>query len=161
MTPAGEPSPLGVLLKELFRKNDWQLRLDQHQLFQAWEEIVGAELARRAQPDCIRGEVLWLRVVDSVWMQQLQFQKMMLLETINNWLGEQTLKDIRFRLDMGLAHPPHPEVCLDIRPAGESVTPEEMGCFEEMILPLRDEELKTAMRSLWLKHQGYRNVDRR
>jgi predicted nucleic acid-binding Zn ribbon protein len=156
MAKSAAPSPLGALLHDLFRVKKWQQRLDQHALFLHWEEIVGPDLAERARPDCIRGDVLWLRVIDSVWMQQLSLQKIILLALLNDRLGEKGVKDIRFRLDVSLAGQSE-------APAGEKprrerpVSTEELREFEEIALPIKDEELKAAMRRFWLKcrrHQG-------
>jgi predicted nucleic acid-binding Zn ribbon protein len=156
MSKSAGPSPLGALLQELFRRKNWQQRLDQHALFLRWEEIVGTEIAERAQPDCIRGEVLWLRTTDSVWMQHLSLQKTTLLALLNGRLGENGVKDIRFRLDVGLSGRRQQE------PGGERPGPElpismeELEEFEQMALPLKDEELKGAMRRFWLKSRRRR-----
>lgn len=154
MPTSAAPSPLGALLKELFRRKKWQQRLDQHALFLQWEEIVGADLAERAQPDCIRGDVLWLRVVDSVWMQQLSLQKPALLALLNGGREGEGVKDIRFRLDVGLGRR-QPPASAGKKPGGRErpASAEELREFEEMALSLRDEELKAAMRRLWLKNR--------
>lgn len=154
MSTSAAPSPLGALLQELFQRKRWQQRLDQHALFLEWEQIVGVEIAERAQPDCIRGDVLWLRVVDSIWMQQLSLLKSTLLALLNDRLGEKGIRDIRFRLDVTtgrrpwVRERPKPE-----RPLADDELRElrELRKFEEMALSLKDEELKAVMRRLWLK----------
>jgi predicted nucleic acid-binding Zn ribbon protein len=151
MATQSEPSLLGTLLKELFQRKKWQLTLDRHKIFAIWEEIVGTHIAAHAMPDCIRGEVLWLTVTDSVWMQHLHLEKMTLLANINERLGEQGLQDIRFRLDTKLARRPPADAASKSRPAGEQARPDDVSRFEELIQPLQDEELKATMRRLWLK----------
>jgi predicted nucleic acid-binding Zn ribbon protein len=155
MAISSEPSLLGTLLKELFQRRKWQQRLDQHQLFPAWEDIVGAELAVHARPHCIRGKVLWLEVTDSVWMQQLHLQKMTLLALVNERLEGEELQDIRFRLETSLARPCRNELVAGSEPREEEVSPGEMNRFEELVRPVEDEELKATMRRLWLKSRRY------
>jgi predicted nucleic acid-binding Zn ribbon protein len=150
MATKSEPSLLGTLLRELFQRNKWQHQLERHKIFPIWEDIVGLHIAAHAMPDCIRGEVLWLKVTDSVWMQQLHLEKRTLLAAINERLGEQGLQDIRFRLETKLASR-EPEVARESRPAEEPVGQEDRNRFEEMIQPLQDEDLKATMRRLWLK----------
>jgi predicted nucleic acid-binding Zn ribbon protein len=151
MAVKSEPNLLGTLLQELFQRKKWQQHLEQHKIFLIWEDIVGAGIAAHAHPDCIRGKVLWLKVTDSVWMQQLHLEKRVLLATINEQLGEQELQDIRFRLDTKLPSRPPEVPASKSRPAGEQVSTRDVTLFEEMVLPLRDEELKATMRRLWLK----------
>jgi predicted nucleic acid-binding Zn ribbon protein len=152
MAAKSEPNLLGTLLKELFQRKKWQQHLEQHKIFLIWEDIVGAGIAAHATPDCIRSKVLWLKVTDSVWMQQLHLEKRMLLATINEQLREQELQDIRFRLETRMASRPPEAVAGKSR--GEQVSTRDLNLFEEMILPLRDEELKATMRRLWLKGQN-------
>jgi predicted nucleic acid-binding Zn ribbon protein len=155
MPTSAAPGLLGAFLKELFRRKKWQLRLDQHALFLRWEEIVGIEIAERAQPDCIRGDVLWLRVVDSVWMQQLSLQKTTLLALLNSRLGKKGIHDIRFRLDVTVGR--RQPSSLGEKPGHErQPSPEELREFEEIASPLKDEELKAVMWRLWLKSRQHR-----
>lgn len=152
MSSSTKPSPLGHLLKELLRQKNWQHRFDQHAVFLCWDEVVGPEIASRAQPDCIRGKVLWLRVADSVWMQQLSLQKTTLLAAINQRLGENPLTDIRFRLDLSVeASPEAPPPSEAVR---APVNKEDLRQFDRIAEPLPEGEVKEAMRRLWLRSRG-------
>jgi manganese/zinc/iron transport system substrate-binding protein len=63
---------------------------------------VGPDISGRAQPACIRGSVLWVDVLDSIWMQQLHLQKLLLLDLINRRLDNGSISDIRFKLNSEL-----------------------------------------------------------
>ena len=156
MAKYSAPSPLGDLLLEIFRTKKWQRRIEQHGLFLRWEEIVGGDLAAKARPDCIRGDVLWLRVADSVWMQQLSLQKSTLLALLNDRLGENGVKDIRFRLDVSLAAPP--SLALEIPERESPVSAGELREFERIAESLQDDELKAVMRRFWLKSRRIRDI---
>lgn len=62
----------------------------------AWLQAVGERIAAHAQPGYVRKGVLWVRVSNSVWMQELYFLKGMLLERLNACLHAARLEDLRF-----------------------------------------------------------------
>jgi len=98
---------LGDLLGRLAGDKNWRERLAMHQIFLCWPEVVGEEIAERTAPEVIRETVLWIRVADPVWLQQLQFEKLTLLEQLNRRIDSASkLTDLRFRLDATLDREP-------------------------------------------------------
>jgi predicted nucleic acid-binding Zn ribbon protein len=145
-----EPHLLGAFLRNLFREKNWQQQLDRHQIFLVWQDVVGKEIAAHAVPDLIRGKVLWLKVSDSIWMQQLHLEKRNLLAAINERLEKEELQDIRFRLETSLLQ--EPESMRSRHPLAEKrADAEQSKYFEELIAPLGDTELQATMRRLWSK----------
>lgn len=144
-----EPVDIKTMLADVCRKRKWQQRLDLHAVFQLWDELVGEDIAAQAQPSLVRGQVLWVKVADSVWMQQLHLQKLLLLETINQRLTDTGFTDIRFQFDAATGSretsPPVTEQ-ETVRPP----TQEKVRAFETLISPLQDEEIKRALRNLWV-----------
>lgn len=62
-----------------------------------WSEIVGEEIARRAKPEYIRGATLMVRVSESVWAQELSFQKDIILKRLKKFLTNgDVVRDIQF-----------------------------------------------------------------
>ncbi len=153
MAKSKKPEYIGDLLGGLFRQRNWQGRFAMHALFSFWDVVVGEEIAIRAQPDLIRGTVLWLRVSDSIWMQQLHLSKNLLMEKVNARLGESKITDIRFRIDptLGKAKPPPvPE------PPALPVDQDRLRHAEEMFAALPDKDLQKTLRRLWLKTETSR-----
>jgi hypothetical protein len=109
---------------------------------------VGPDIGARAQPVFIRGRTLWVEVTDSIWMQQLHLQKMLLLELLNSKLEGPTLADIRFalnpELNKGAGIIPH-------RKATRPVDLEKLAAFEKDLAMVQDEGIKEALRRLWKK----------
>jgi predicted nucleic acid-binding Zn ribbon protein len=66
-------------------------------LFLRWEEIVGIAIAKQATPSRLRNGLLWLKVVDAAWRQELSLMRRELIAKINAALGEEIVKDIRLR----------------------------------------------------------------
>ncbi|MDH5297498.1 MAG: DUF721 domain-containing protein [Desulfobulbaceae bacterium] len=153
MEKSGTPEKIGSLLTSLFGERNWQRRLGLHALFSFWDEVVEEAIGRRAQPDLIRDTVLWVRVSDSVWMQHLHLMKNVLLDKLNQRLGEVKLTDIRFRIDstLGRVKPPQPPP----KPA-PPVDQARLQQAEAMFASLADEELRKTLRRLWLKTESRR-----
>ncbi|NOX25097.1 MAG: DUF721 domain-containing protein [Deltaproteobacteria bacterium] len=153
---------LGSLIVGVCREKNWQWRLGLHQVFLFWDEVVGAEIAAHAQPEVIKRDVLWLRVSDSVWMQQLQFEKMPVLEKINDRLagfetgkfadnGTKPLKisDLRFAVSRtALAAEKGLEERAPAAPA--VVDADRLAEFDQLIAGVSDPQVKESMRRLWL-----------
>lgn len=163
MAASNMPSDLGSLLAAVLKEKDWQRRLRLHQVFLFWEEVVGNEIARHAQPQVIKGDVLWLEVSDSIWMQQLQFERFHLLELLNARLaagghaaaavGEGMplrLSDLKFKLgpSHGRRQPVRPP-----KPCLHEIDHDRFAQFSASLNSIADQGLKESMKRLWLAMQ--------
>ncbi|MCB2182179.1 MAG: DUF721 domain-containing protein [Desulfobulbaceae bacterium] len=147
-----KPTPIHSLLNSLIASKGWKGRVELHRVFTFWDELVGADIARRAQPYVIRKGVLWVSVSDSVWMQQLHMLKEMFLHKINKRLKKEKFTDIRFQLDSTLGRPvvegdSRAETPV-VRSEPDKQSVEE---FEKLLAEIEDEQIKNAMRKCWLK----------
>jgi predicted nucleic acid-binding Zn ribbon protein len=69
----------------------------QDQLTSSWTEIVGADIARHAQPHRIQNGILTIRVDSPVWHQELKaFGQKTLLQTLKKHFS--FIKGLRFRI---------------------------------------------------------------
>ena len=143
-----KPVEISRLLSTVFENKKWHSKLELHRVFEFWNRTVGKEIAAVAQPSLIRGHVLWVKVADSIWMQQLHFQKILLLDKINQQLQNEKITDIHFQLNSSLKPPPKTEtkkahpVILDKKQEQE---------FDKLISSLEGDELKASLKSLWVK----------
>ena len=160
---------LGILLQDVFRQKNWHDRLGQHQVFLFWDKLVG-ELSARAQPDIIRGNVLWISVSDSVWMQQLQYEKQTLLEQINNELilqhkrvkGKKTkdapqIEDIKFKLAPNLSHTPRNTPKQKTKQCTVPIDADRLEEFESTTSCIDNEDIKKSIKNLWLALERRKN----
>ncbi len=93
---AEAPRSVGDLLGFAFRSPVIREKLQQYSAFPRWEEIVGPELAEVTIPEkIVRGKVLYLRVIDSVWAQEIALMKPQLLEQIRRCGTGAVIEDIR------------------------------------------------------------------
>lgn len=139
------------LLSAVFEKKKWRSKLELHRVFEFWDRTVGKEIAAVAQPALIRSRsVLWVKVKDPIWMQQLHLQKMLLLENINRQLNGEQLSDIHFQLDSSLSAPPQPETEKSKPTFPDKAKEQE---FDKLISCLENEDLRTSLKSLWVTMQ--------
>lgn len=136
---------LATLLPNITHEQGWQKQLDSHRLFLLWDTLVDATTRSHARPVKIENGVLWLEVDNSAWMQQFQFQKIPLLETLNGTLRLSRLSDIRFILsDSRTSRKPVKPTVSFIQP-----NPADRDAFHQQIAAIEDDTIRDALMSLW------------
>ncbi len=74
-------------------------RLQQSQVFFLWSQIVGADIARHAQPVSLKNACLIVAVDHPIWLQELErFHKNLILGKVQQRLGKKAVKQILFRI---------------------------------------------------------------
>lgn len=92
------PIKLQDILGPYLRKTGLGRRLEESRIFCLWPEIVGKAISENTQPLGVRNRILQVKVINSVWMQQLQFLKGIILQKIKNQDEGQGIDDIKFYL---------------------------------------------------------------
>ena len=64
-------------------------------LYNAWEQIVGKEIAGRTHPRKLHRGLLILQTTSAVWKNELTFLKERLIRQINTYLDENIIRDIK------------------------------------------------------------------
>lgn len=117
-------------------------RLQEYRIFGQWEKIVGAAIARHAQPVTVRGKKLSLVVDSPAWMQQLSLLKPQIIEKVNASLREEAIKDITLRLgEIALTSKPD-----DPLPVRASLNDEERATIEKYLQGVEDAEIRESIR---------------
>ncbi len=100
-TPQGRRSEaIRTVLHRALDSHGLRRRLERRIPPQVWEEIVGKQLASRAQPTVLTAGVLHILVEDHRWRDQLDAARNFLIARINQRLGAPLVRELRF----GLAH---------------------------------------------------------
>ncbi len=142
------PDHISSLLGAMVKRRKWQDRFELHGVFDFWNKAVGKDIAEHATPAKFRGKVLWVDVSDSVWMQQLQFLKIVLLAKINKEFDSVEVEDIRFQLKLP-GHGPQEIPRPPLRQAGPPPDVSDFSQFEESLGDIDDPELKASMIRCW------------
>ncbi|MFP3983869.1 MAG: DciA family protein [Desulfurivibrionaceae bacterium] len=151
-----KPEPISSLLAGIIGRKKWSHKLDLHRVFTFWPEIVGDDVACWARPHLIRGNVLWISVVDSMWMQQLYMQKVLFLEKINERLTGPGFSDLRFQVNSNM-------ICFEGSPEApekseKSKVPakEELEEFKKRLDSIPDPQVRKALFNYWYRVKNIR-----
>lgn len=153
-----------------------QLGLDrQYRTYDAlahWSDIVGKQVAQVARPLRVDADTLWVAVKSHAWAQELNFQKRVILQRLNERAGEERFKDIRFTVRANL-----PSSVFASEGAGTAqgekpapaeappVSEAELAQIESRVASVGDPVLRDALRRAqlatlryqkWLAQQGWR-----
>lgn len=144
---------LSAGLPEIMRDKGWEQKLDQHRVFIDWQDLVDETTAAHSQPLKVVKDVLWLEVENSSWMQQLQYQKFHLLETLNEYLKISRFSDIRFAVEEKKK-----ETVLKKEKKVRFVPPSRANVekFKKQISFIEDEKIRESLMRLWYLSQACR-----
>jgi len=71
-------------------------RMQEQKLLDSWDRVVGDAIVEETRPIRVKNRILQVKVTNSVWMQQLQFMKGLIIKKIQENMGNDFLQDIRF-----------------------------------------------------------------
>lgn len=83
----GEQKLASSLIERVLESYGIESDVREHRLVLEWKAIVGERVARRTWPDGLRKGVLWVRVANSAWMQELAFLRPAMVERANALVG--------------------------------------------------------------------------
>jgi Dna[CI] antecedent, DciA len=138
---------ISAVLPWLSRNMGWEKQLDLHSIFVNWRNIVDTELREHAQPQKIERGVLWLEVENSSWLQQFQFEKMELMESLNRSLKLNSIKEIKMVLPKGdvFTQRNKPGPVVSFVPPNEA----KIAAFQRQVECIADEKCREALMQFW------------
>jgi predicted nucleic acid-binding Zn ribbon protein len=89
---------IGQILKTVLASSRKSPDAQLVQIWQLWDEVVGQVVAENAQPEAFKGSLLLVRVGSSPWAQQLRFMQREIITKVNQALGKELVKEIRFKV---------------------------------------------------------------
>jgi hypothetical protein len=141
---------LGEILDRTVQQLPLRRRLDDYAIWEIWDDAVGPTVARNARPEKIRNDTLFVKVRGATWMQQLQYMKDIIMETLNQRLGREVVANIFFVV--GDIPPSTPPKDTDTPVATVDTT----RLPENELSSVRDLELRNSLRHLFLNHLSRR-----
>ncbi len=83
-------------LEGFIKKQGLKKQLDRQKLLEGWGKIVGEKISKNTEAVSVEGGVLIIKAKNSAWRQELQIQKIDILNSINKEPTKKLIKDIRF-----------------------------------------------------------------
>ncbi len=87
---------LKLVIDSMLRKFGIDNAIAQNNALNVWNEIVGETVAKNTEPDRVEHGVIIVKVSSPTWRQELYFQKTEIIKKINNKIGRNVIRDIRF-----------------------------------------------------------------
>ncbi len=88
---------LGDALKLLVQSLGIEKQVEQYKIFDVWNDVVGQQVAKVAQPERLANGVLFVSVSNAPWRTELTFRKKEILEKIHQQTNSKSITDIKFR----------------------------------------------------------------
>jgi predicted nucleic acid-binding Zn ribbon protein len=123
-------------------------RMKGYAAWMVWDKAVGDTIAQQAQPAFMRGGVLFVKCSSSAWMQQLQFMKGQICAQLNQLLGKEVIKDIRFQMGM-IDHPSRSDA--SVKDQEVMLDDAEQARIDEALRPLQDPDIREIARRIMIK----------
>jgi predicted nucleic acid-binding Zn ribbon protein len=92
----GEPQPLNKLILKFLESIGIREKVDENLALVYWHEVVGKEISEKTEPIKVVKGLLFVRVNDTVWRNELQFFKNEILQKLNTKIGKKRISDIKF-----------------------------------------------------------------
>ena len=91
------PEYIKDILGKVVKKLEAKKRGNKGEILKSWGDITG-DIASHARPVIIKQQVLTVEVDSSAWLYALNLKKRKILEDIKKAVGEEKIKDIRFKI---------------------------------------------------------------
>jgi hypothetical protein len=135
-------------VKDALHRLNLDTRMKGYAVWGVWAKAVGDTIAQQAQPSFVRGNILFVKCSSSPWIQQLQFMKGTIQDSLNRLLGSDVIKDIRFQMGV-IARPVQVEPVVEDQ---EVVLDDaERERIDEALRPLADPETREIARRIMVK----------
>lgn len=115
-----------------------------------WKEATGDLISQVSMPIHLEEGVLTVNVRDTIWVNELNLLKREIINRINENLGKEMLKDIRYKVGIvkfkeNVEHNDNFFNLRDVR-----LTKEDLNMIESAISLIEDEELREKFRKLFI-----------
>ncbi|UCF64307.1 MAG: DUF721 domain-containing protein [bacterium] len=88
--------PVSQLIEQFLKSMGIGDKIEENYAIVYWEQAVGKEIAQHTEPYKITQGILFVKVSDPAWRNELQFFKNEIIEKLNQKIGKKIVKDIKF-----------------------------------------------------------------
>ncbi|MDD2336387.1 MAG: DUF721 domain-containing protein [Geobacteraceae bacterium] len=139
------PSALSKILADSFRGKPLEKRLGEVEIWRIWGQVVGAQIAAKAQPSRFTNGVLTVVVISASWMHQLNFMKRDIAERLNEKLGNKLVLEIFLKAGKP---PTQDKTEVWVKPEKRELTVAEKERIAATVAAVSDPELRSQFAKL-------------
>ena len=136
------------ILRQIFTSHGLAEEFREQEPLFLWEEAVGEQVARLTVPLRVREGTIFVEVQSHVIAQELSMLKEGYIRKINNLLGEERVRDIRFRVGAGGVLRQREEEAIRLEEVPLSA--EEQEEIEHLVSDVEDGRLREALRRFFI-----------
>ncbi|OPY07528.1 MAG: hypothetical protein A4E68_01744 [Syntrophaceae bacterium PtaB.Bin095] len=136
---------MGDILQKVLRKHRIPVQTADQGLRKTWMDAVGPKIAAYTRPEAVRRNVLFIKVANSVWMQQLHFLKQDILEKINRANAQNPIQNIFFSLDETAVPAPETKRPQAPEQAASALRSRDRILIEKSVAAIADTELRDIL----------------
>jgi hypothetical protein len=142
---------LSDILETVLKKRGMLFTSDKKRLQGVWLKAVGDNIAVQTAPEKLQKGTLFVKVSNSVWMQQLHFLKKDIIDNVNQQLGEHIVKDINFSIgEVSLGSFKHKNT-MSFFPEHFPLNDKDKKAIEDCTASVSDQELKEILKRVMTK----------
>ena len=148
--------PASGAVEGFLRSQELAQALRPHLAKAHWAGVVGPQVAGVTQVEAVRDGILYVRVKNSVWANELTLLKDDMVRRLNAKLGGRILSDIHFKAS-GLAksrkkpEPPHPAAPTDAELAKTPLSRSAAARIDAALAEIQDDALREHIRRVMLR----------
>ena len=90
--------PLKKALENVLLDCNFTGDIEAYRVFNRWEDIVGEKTAKHTKPVRVNRGILYVEVDDPLWLSQLRYMKIDIIDKIDRTIKKGILKDLKFYL---------------------------------------------------------------
>ena len=91
-----EAKPLNKLIDQYLQSVGIKGKIKENFAIVYWDSVVGKEISEITEPFRVSRGILFVKVNDTVWRNELQFFKNEIIEKLNKKIGKRLINDIKF-----------------------------------------------------------------
>lgn len=86
--------PLNEIINKLIKNLNIEDQILENQAIFYWSTVVGLHVAKNTKPERVKDGILFVKVKNDVWRNELLFYKKDFIEKLNKKLGKKIIYDI-------------------------------------------------------------------
>ena len=91
-----QAKPIGQLIDQFIQSIGIGEKIEENFAIAHWDRVVGKEISEQTEPYKIADGILFVKVSDPSWRNELQFFKNEIINKLNKILKNTVVKDIKF-----------------------------------------------------------------
>ncbi len=137
------------ILEDLFKDLDIYLKIKSYEVLNLWDRVVGEYIAKNSCPEHITNGILYVKVKNSLWLQELVLLKNNLIESLNKGMGMEIVKDIHFKI--GKLENKGKYKKEKQKKERKGISREDIGRIERVTSLIKDEEIREIIKRVMKK----------